>query len=125
MKFEANQIQNRGRENDRSKFRKIFAALASRDCGFSVAEIARYSGVGSSSVSRMLEPGRTIRGYDRGFIHLLVLTFQCISDAGVFPVALERGSTLLVWVCLSAQRCAARKSGAPLYCAPIMASMFD
>ena len=58
MKFEANQIQNRGRENDRSEFRKIFAALASGDCGFSVAEIARYSGVGSSSVSRMLEPGR-------------------------------------------------------------------
>ena len=47
-----------GRENDRSKFRKIFAVLASRDCGFSVAEIARFLGVGSSSVSRMLDPGR-------------------------------------------------------------------
>jgi chromosomal replication initiation ATPase DnaA len=62
MKLDVNQLRLRGRENDQSKFRKIFAALANRVFGFSVAEIARFLEAGSSSVSRMLDSGRRYAG---------------------------------------------------------------
>jgi hypothetical protein len=47
----------RGRKNGRSIGRKIVAAIAHRTYGIPLVEIARYFGIGSSSISRMLEQG--------------------------------------------------------------------
>ena len=53
----AAEVFKRGRDNRRSMFRKVSAALAHRSCGIPIIEIARYYGIKSSSVSRMLEDG--------------------------------------------------------------------
>jgi len=50
-------IHKRGRRNSRSTIRKIVAALSHRRLGLPVTEVARYYGIGASSVSRMLDEG--------------------------------------------------------------------
>ena len=57
MKIEEGEIVKRGRDNARSVFRKVTAALACRSCGIPLTDIALHYGVGSSSVSRMLDAG--------------------------------------------------------------------
>jgi REP element-mobilizing transposase RayT len=57
MGIAAAEVIKRGRDNDRSMFRKVSAVLAHRSCGIPIIEIARYYGIRSSSVSRMLEDG--------------------------------------------------------------------
>jgi hypothetical protein len=57
MVIDAGVIAKRGRANGRSMFRKVVAALAHRSWRIPVIEIARYYGIGSSSVLRMLEEG--------------------------------------------------------------------
>lgn len=57
LKIDEKEIFKRGRGNGRSNFRKVVAALSHRDFGIPLIEIARYFGIGSSSVSRMLEAG--------------------------------------------------------------------
>jgi hypothetical protein len=57
MKIDSEDILKRGRVNERSIFRKIAAALSYRVFGIPIIEIARFYGIGSSSVSRMLDKG--------------------------------------------------------------------
>ena len=57
MAIDAGEIVKRGRDNNRSMLRKVVAAIAHRSCGIPIIEIARYYGLGSSSVSRMLDEG--------------------------------------------------------------------
>jgi REP element-mobilizing transposase RayT len=57
LKINTEDIFKRGKDNERSIFRKTVAALAHRSCGIPIIQIARYYGVGSSSISRMLEDG--------------------------------------------------------------------
>ncbi len=52
-----NEINKKGRQNDRSLLRKIVAAFSHRKFGLPVSEVARYYGIGNSSVSRMLDEG--------------------------------------------------------------------
>lgn len=60
MEVEAQALFKRGRRNDRSKLRKMVAALGHRQYQIPVIEIARYLGVGSSSISRMLDEGERL-----------------------------------------------------------------
>jgi hypothetical protein len=58
--MDVGEILKRGRMNDRSALRKIVAALSHRTCGIPIKEIARFYGIGSSSVSRMLDDGERL-----------------------------------------------------------------
>lgn len=62
IKIDAREIVKRVRENNRSMFRKLVAALAHHWCGIPIIEIARSCEIGRSSVSRMPEEGE---GYAR------------------------------------------------------------
>ncbi len=57
MGIEEKDIYKRGRNNNRSAFRKIVATISHRTFDIPVAEVARYYGVDSSTVSRMLDEG--------------------------------------------------------------------
>jgi hypothetical protein len=57
MKMDVSEVMIRGRKNKRSMLRKVSAALAHRAGGIPLVEIARYFGVGGSSISRMLDEG--------------------------------------------------------------------
>jgi len=51
------EVLKHGRNNDRTMFREATPALAHRSCGMPIVEIARYYGIRSSLVLRMLEDG--------------------------------------------------------------------
>jgi REP element-mobilizing transposase RayT len=60
MKLDPRDVAIRSRGNDRSALRKVVAALAHRTLGIPVAEVARFLGIRSSSVTRMIDAGDSI-----------------------------------------------------------------
>ena len=57
MKIDSDEIFKGGGGNERSIFRKVVPALLHRKFGIPISEVCRYYGIGSVSVSKMLDEG--------------------------------------------------------------------
>ena len=53
-------VKKRGRLNRRSEARKVLAAIAHRQLGIPVVDIAKYPGATGSGVSRTLDDGERL-----------------------------------------------------------------
>lgn len=50
----------RGRSNERSEIRKVFAYIAVRQLGFAATEVGRYLGISTPAVSQSMRTGQTL-----------------------------------------------------------------